>query len=357
MTEIRSKPFMPPSRDAIRRAGIDALMRTATAHLVALVEGGRPGQIAERDFPDDRDVALLIKGAVVPTSTTNASALAHLTTHLVASLSGAWAAPTLFAQGLQLSFDGATAISVPGFVADASKAGFVKEGAPIPVRSRLVTPCELLPYNIKTISTLTVEMATSSNAQPMIEDLLKQDLGLAFDSATFDANAAVSETRPAGLRNGIAAITPASTATPAISAMLADVGTVIGAVSAVSGNTPPILVAAPARAATLRLFGGDGIRSMTILASSAIAPADLIAVAPNAIVSATDSIPEISAAFETALHMDDAPTNITTGPPPTSAAPVVAMYQTGALALKCRMLASWQRRDDRAVAWLSATGW
>jgi hypothetical protein len=340
-----------PDPAAVRRAGVNALIRTATAHLAALVEGERPEKIVARNWPNDRDTGLLIKGAVAPLTMGDAAALAHLTTHLVTALSGTWAAPAVFGQGLQLSFDGATMISVPGFVADASKAGFVKEGSPIPVRSRLVTPCSLTPYHLKTISTLTQEMVTGSNAQAMVEDVIKQDVGLAFDSAAFDANPAVAETRPAGLRHGIAAST-ASNSTNPTDATLADIATVAGVVAAVAGNSPIILVASPVRAMMLKLRAPHGMPvNVGVLSSSAIAAGDLICIAPVAIVSAVDSAPEISASFEAVLHQDDAPTNIS------GASPVASMYQTGALALKCRMQASWSRRDDRAVAWLTATGW
>ncbi len=139
--------------------------------------------------------------------------------------------------------------------------------------------------------------------------------------------------------------------------MLADIATVAGGVAPVAGNSPITLVANPVRAMMLKLRAPRDL-PVTVLASSAIAPADLVAIAPSAVVSATDGVPEISAAKATLVHQDDAPTNIgTEGSPNVVAAPTISTYQTAALALKCKMLASWSRRDDRAVAWLSATGW
>src|SRR4051794_35154438 len=102
----RGIPFRP-DHGALRRAGIAALTRTATAHLVAKIEGGNPAKIAERLYPNDRDVALLIKGAVSQTTTTSAAGLlTTLTEYLIASLSAAWAGAALLAQTLQLTFDG-----------------------------------------------------------------------------------------------------------------------------------------------------------------------------------------------------------------------------------------------------------
>ena len=95
---------------------------------------------------------------------------------------------------------------------------------------------------------------------------------------------------------------------------------------------------------------------MTILGSSAIAAGDLLAISPNAVVSAMDGVPEISVSFESAMHMNDVPQQIATpGSPPVVAAPTISVYQTGGIALRCLMNATWQRRDDRCIAWLTAT--
>ena len=185
------------------------------------------------DCPNDRDVALLIKGAVSSASTTNTPALLQtLTKYFVSSLSPAWAGATFLEQTLQLEFGNSAVISVPSFVVDANGANFVGQGAPIPARSLAVTPCLLEPHKIASISTLTIEMVSGSggNAQKMVEDVLTRDVGLRLNSV-FDANAAVPNLRPAGLRFCIAALAGASTDAYADNAMRADVAKVVGAVS------------------------------------------------------------------------------------------------------------------------------
>ncbi|MET4313545.1 phage major capsid protein [Bradyrhizobium sp. RT4b] len=357
---MTQKPFMPPTHIERRRNAVASLIRTATAHVLAAERRDKPkedpARLAEKLWPNDRDVGMLIRGAVSTTTTTSAAAvLTTLTEYLIASLSPAYAGATLLAQTLQLSFDGAATISVPGFVADASGASFVREGAPIPARSLMAKPLLLDPSKLATISALTNEVINGSagNAQKLVEDVLMRSVGLALDAALFDANPAIAETRPAGLRWNIAAET-ASGATDPTEAMLADIGALLGIVSAVAGNTPLVLVAAPARAIMLKLRSPREL-PVTVLASSAVADADLIAIAPVGIVSASDSAPEISVSRETVLHMDDAPTNI--GEAAGVAAPSISMFQTDVLALRCRMEATWARRHDAAVAWLSAGGW
>ena len=315
-----------------------------------------------RMFPNDSDLALLTRGAVGPISTANASALLRqLTEYFISALSGVSAGAALLTKTLQLQFGGNAVISVPSFTADASGASFVGEGQPIPARELLASPLLLEPATLKTISAVTAEMVSGSagNAQLMIEDCLKRSVGLALDAALFDSNPAIVDVRPAGLCNGIAAQN-ASVATNLTDAMIEDIETLTAIVAAVSGIEPIILVAAPARARTmpLRSIALALNSSFVILPSSAIAPTALLAIAPGALVSATDSVPEISVSRESVLHLSDTPQQlVTAGTPPTIASPSTSLFQTDALALRCRLPVSWAKRDSRAVAWLSTTVW
>ena len=138
-------PFRP-DRDAIRRAGITALMRTATAHLLGAERRDKPSEdpvkIAQRMFPNDRDVALLTRGAGHANVDRQRQRAAD---DVDASTSSSRFRPSLLAlvllpKTLQLTYgDGAAAISVPAFVASASGAGYGQQGAPIPVHALLAS--------------------------------------------------------------------------------------------------------------------------------------------------------------------------------------------------------------------------
>ena len=352
-----------PNVTALRRAGLVTLSRAAVAHIVAHVDGGRPDRIVARMFPNDSDLALLTRGAVGPISTTNASALLRqLTEYFISALSGVSAGAAVLTKTLQLLFGGNAVISVASFTADASGGGFVGEGMPIPSRELLAMPLLLEPATLKTISAVTAEMVSGSagNAQLMIEDVLKRSVALALDAAMFDNLPAVADVRPAGLCNGV---TPsvASAATNPTDAMIADIETLTAVVAAVSGTEPIILVASPARAKAMPLRSialALSSSSFVILPSSAIAPAALLAIAPGALVSATDSVPEISVSRESVLHLSDTPQQlVTAGTPPTIASPSTSLFQTDALALRCRLPVSWAKRHPASVAWLSTTNW
>ena len=162
---------------------------------------------------------------------------------------------------------------------------------------------------------------SNGNAVKVVEDVLSRSIGLGLDAALFDVNPSISETRPAGLRFGIAALT-ASASTDATEAMLADVATVVAAVAPIAGNSPIVLVANPVRAMMLQLKTPRAL-PVTVLASSTVAPADLIAIVPSAIASAFDSVPEVSASYAAAIHQDNTPTDI--GTVGGVAAPVISL--------------------------------
>jgi hypothetical protein len=354
-------PLRPEAR-AVRRSNIITMVRSATAHVIACERPNkpreRPEEVIAREWKRDSAAAWMTRAAVSPASTENTPALVRTAVaDFHAVLSRRYAAPALFAQGLQLSFDDAGKISIPAFIPDPNGAGFIGEGKPFPVRQALALPTILEPFKLGSISAFSNELlnGSSSNTLVIVENLMTQNVGLTLDAVALSADAAIVDVQPAGLRNGIAALA-ASAATDPVAAMMADISAVIAAVSAVSGNTPPVLIANPARAGRLRLHGGAGIGTMTILASPAIAPTDLIAVAPDAIASATGSTPEMQASQESVLHYQDGtPVNI--GDVSGVATPSRSMFQTDCTALRIKMPASWARRDDRAVAWLTATGW
>ena len=72
-----------------------------------------------------------------------------------------------------------------------------------------------------------------------MQQLLSEDLSLAVDTVLLDAVAA-DAIRPAGLRNGVAGLTPAASGTPTEKAA-ADIGALVGAIMPAS---KPVLIAA-----------------------------------------------------------------------------------------------------------------
>lgn len=335
----------------------NSFARICTAHALAQVRKQPVTDVARELWPNDRAVAHIVsRGASAPAMTTVAGWAAELSQRVVSdalSLLGPMsAAIQVLREGMVLTFDHYGAISAPGFVAGAGSAGFVAEGQPIPVRQLQANPTLLLPHKLCDIAVLTQEMINSSNAETLIGNTLARAQGLALDAALFDANPA-SAARPAGLRNGISALTPSSNADP-LNAVIEDINALFEAVSAVGGPGPYVLVASPGRAMSMRIrmtrYGADAEQLVvgSVIGSPAVGN-DVLAIACQALVSAFSPQPEIIAGNAGSLHMSDTPTDLG------SAAPAKSMFQTDSVALRLRWPASWQLRNALGLAWLTPT--
>jgi hypothetical protein len=323
----------------------------ATAHAIAHVRRGRASTIAVQMWPQDRALhELLQRAATTPAMTTVTGWGAELAQKLVAdtldALGPVSASGQLLRQGLVLSFDNAGSISIPGFAVDFQNAAWVAEGQPIPVHQLALTAGVLNPHKIAAICVLTSEMIESSNAERLVGDVLARSIGRAVDEVLWDANPE-DAARPAGLRHGIAALTPSANTDPGIAAA-EDITALINAVSTVGGPGPYVFIASPGRAAGLSLrFGGDN-DVIRVLASSAVID-DLMVVAPAALVTAIGGDPQIETAKAATLHEDTAPA------PLSGDAPVRSLWQTDAVGLKGRWPISWALRDPRGFAWMTPT--
>jgi len=337
--------------------------RAMTVRALASLWRDNAANVSARLYPNDDGLLQLITRASSAPATTfttgwAAELYAKFVGDTVAALGAASGAADVLRNALVLDWNGYGTISAPGFVASASNSGFVKEGDPIPVRQLTTGTATLNPYKLATIAALTREMIESSNAEALISDCLIRSTGLALDAAFFDNNAAVANTRPAGIRNGISTLTPSNNSDP-FAAVAEDVSALLNAVGAVGGNGPFILVGNAGRIASLNLrfvtrsaAVGGGSSNVIPVASSAVGN-DLIAIAPKGIVAALSADPEIETSNAAALVMQDSGT---IGTPGTTPGPERSLYQTESIAIKCRWPVSWALRDSRAVAW-TTPGW
>src|SRR5580765_4906420 len=113
------------------------------------------------------------------------------------------------ARGMSVTLGRYAQLSMPTRATTNTIAGsFVAEGAPIPVRQAAFVPVTIGLQKMAVITSYTREIAEHST--PQIEMILRQlimdDTGVAVDTVFID-NVAVSAIRPAGIRNGVSAIT------------------------------------------------------------------------------------------------------------------------------------------------------
>jgi hypothetical protein len=346
----QSRPFPLPSDLGLKPASKPSpIVRAAiaTARAAFKPRSDTPERVARALYGNDHDVELVLRAVTSPATLTNTPALAQLTKTFLTALKPMSAGIDLLDRGIGLTFDGAAQIQLPALTLPAID--FVGEGAPIPVVQGTSTGGPVLtPHKIAVITTLTSEMLNSSQAEQLVRMVLLNACGPALDTVLLSANAAATD-RPAGLRNGIAALT-ASTSTGE-QAMIEDLKALANAVAPVAGNGNLVLVGSPDVTTALQLWPRRPL-DWPVLTSSSLAPKTLIMVAAAAVVSAVEGAPLIDAARDAVLHHDTVPSGDLS-----SAVPVISSFQTDSVALRLRWPITWCLRTPSALAWTSGVAW
>jgi hypothetical protein len=348
---MRTPRIVP--EDHANGGSIAPLVRAVIATgLGALDKSARASEHARRQWGDDRTLELVLRAATSPTSLAGTPALAHVAVAFLKTLTPVSAGADLLQRGIGLNFNGAAQIKAPAI--SIPVADFVAEGAPIPVVQSVTSAGPTLtPHKLAVITSLTGEMMRNTNAETLVRQVLIESTGPAVDKVLFSANAAATD-RPAGLLNGIAALTPAAAGEKA-QAIVDDLQTLALAIAPVAGNGNIVLVASPDAAVALRLRLPQTVE-WPVLTSAAVPARTVIAVAANAIVSAVEGTPQIDASQEASLHRDTAPADIVSSGG-VVATPVGTLYQTDSVGLRLRWPISWALRSSAGLAWMTNVNW
>jgi hypothetical protein len=343
------------------QAASRALFRSLAARVLAKIHGGPPERFARAAWPQDRDaVALITRGAVSPLDTVaGAPFLQTRITDLLLGLAPGSAAAQLFARCMRLDFGGVLQYSIP-HVSTRPVPLFVGEGRPIPVSqaalaSTTVGPTKKLSY----IVTLTreLEAATPESLSVILGRLLGESAAKALDAAVFDAGAA-DTTRPAGLLNGIVALTATASGATTIDTIAADIAAFAAAFNAAGINSANmVLILNPAQAWKLRLVVGYPDVEFLVLSSIAVPVGTAIAVIPEAIASGYEGSPEIEVSGTPTLHFDaSVPAELVTAAG-TIASPTMSTFQQDIVAIKMRTKCAWAAVQPGAVQFMTAVNW
>lgn len=352
----------------------DLIIRSAVVNAVAFASNKAPEEVLERLYGNDEATGIIVKAAVAPATTTTSGWAAELVntamTEFLETLRPMSVYPELAAAGGgRLSFGpNQGAIKIPARAPTPSIGGsFIGEGAPIPVRRLALTSATLSPKKLGVITTFTREIARYST--PAIEGILRNeilaDTAITLDSILLD-NVAGDAIRPAGLLNGVTAIT--ATTGGGQAAILADIRKLRAPFDAANNGTNLVLLMNPAQEVGLALTpAADGQLGWTssvlsrykIITSTAIPVGRVIMVNAGDFVTATGDVPEFEMSNEATLHMEDsAPLAIgTAGTPNTVAAPVRSLFQTATMGLRMLMDVSWALRRPGSVAWIDGVTW
>lgn len=375
---VNRKPLGQPEIN-----GLDLWARCAAVGVVAHAMRMHPDQVLEKVFGNDEITKagfnLATKAASAAATTTVTGWAAELVQPTFAEMMPTLLPESVYgplsAKGLRLTFGRYGAINIPTRAITPTIAGsFVGEGLPIPVRQGLFTTQQLLPKNMKVISTWTREMDLHSIPQisALIREAIQQDTAVAIDSVLLDANAKTA-VRPAGLRNGISGLTP--TAGGGFTALVGDLKALIGAVNTATNNNlrNPVWLMNPVQKVSIGFIQpttatplfpfaaqveNDMLLGYPIIDSGTVPAGTVVFMDAADYVSATDDTPKFDVSDSATLHMEDTtPLNIgTAGSPATVAAPSQSMFQTDCIALRMVLPMDWLMRRA-SLAWVAAVTW
>lgn len=353
-----ARPFLPSDLTSASR--LQPWRRYVTARAIAEASG--PGiyddAIITRLWGHDQRMADAIrKAAVSPTSTASVTVLSETAVGLfLRSLRHRSAAAQLFTSPLTL--EGRASLSLPAAATEWPEPTFVAEGGPIPAVQGSFGAVTLgPPSKLAMLAGITSELArySAEDAEAIVTELMDDAAARALDAAVFSATAA-SAVRPAGLLNGVTAIT--ETAGGGVTAMLADIQALVGAIVTAGGGSSILIFAHPVQAVALNVLAANGIGYPVIPAPS-LTEGTVIAVEQNAIASAFAGLPEVETSKEALVHFEDtAPAAIgTAGTPNTVAAPARSAWQHDLLVLRLVMPCTWVPRASGMVQFIEGATW
>ena len=352
--------------------------RAVLCKAFAKVEGGDPVALAERNYPDDARIANYLKiggqKAAVPAAYT--------------SDSGGWAediaeAQTIGSEFIEFQRPGSIIgqidslrkvdfnVKVPRLTTGQS-ANWVGEAKGIAMTSGVFDTVTLGKTKVAAISALTKEQIRFSNinAEAAIRDDLARSVNAKLDSTLVSTAAASAGVSPAGLLNGLSAIS--ANGSGAAADIRSDIQDLIAPFAAANiSRRQMVLVMHENLHLALMLTHDNGFRAfpditaeggsilgMPVVASNHVAAGDVILVAAPYVLLADDGDVSVSMSDQASLEMLDGSLEQdgTDGTGATTAG-VVSLWQTDMVGIKIERYINWQKALSASVAYIGDAGW
>lgn len=244
-----------------------------------------------------------------------------------------------------------------------SSVGWVGEAAPAPVTSAAFNAVFLTWSKVYALTVLSQEIIRFSN--PAVEALVQADLLKATAQgidATFLGNgAAVANVSPAGMLNGVSAITATGTD---YESLRQDVQAILAPVIAANYNLQSaVFVMSPARALAigsmltplgvlafpnLNMDGGY-LMGVKVITSNNSSGSQITLFIQDEIFLSEDAGPQIDISTEASIIMDGAPASASSTP--------VSMFQNNLVAIRIGQFINWQKRRALAAAFISGAAY
>lgn len=346
--------------------------RLARVKAIAHVEHQDPARIAQSMYPDDETLvkSLTTKGAVNAASTGAATWAGNLINEggvgfadFVEFLRPRTLLGQISGRLRNLPFD--TPVLVQG---TGGTAKWTKEGDSKPLTQWTYTRAKMAPLKVAAIAAATKEslMRASAAADALLRDELARAVGSAIDSTFVSASAAVADTSPAGIRNGVSAVALTGDGTIAgircdIAAMLKEL---VGDNLSVSGafwvmpETLAIDLSLVANEVGNAAFPGitpqgGTLAGLPVFTSQFMPTPDsngpvVMLMKGDEIFLGDEGGIQVSMSDQASLVMDDAPSGSSVTP---TAAQMVSLWQTNSVGFLVERFINFQKRRTAAVVW------
>lgn len=253
---------------------------------------------------------------------------------------------------------------------DGAATGYwVGESKPIPVTAADFSAVTLTPLKVAALAVVSNELLRDStpSAEMLVRDALAHASSQRVDATFLSAAAASAGVSPAGILNGLTAITSAGTDADAVRA---DIAALYAPFIAAKNAAGLQLVTNPSIAKTLSLmvnamgnlaFPGVGANGGTLLGDPLVTgdnvgAGDLILLKPSDIYRIGDYGVEVSISREAAIEQNSAPTGATDTPAGVSQA-WTSMFQSESTAIKVVRPINFAKRRASAVAFIDAAAY
>lgn len=246
-------------------------------------------------------------------------------------------------------------------------AHWVAQGAPIPLTKFDFDLIELGHKKLGAIAVITEELARWSepSAELIVRDQLAAALVETLDRDFISTDAEVTGVSPAGIRNGVAAITSSGSD---IEAIKRDVEALY--FEFLDADNPPetgVILMSSKLALRLSLmqnalggyefagltYAGGRFLGLPVITSNYIDDSEVILLNASDIYFAEGGI-DVDVSDSVSLEMLDNPTNNSATPTGTN---LTSMWQTNSIATKVLKYVDYKRRRPTAVAWLDGVAW
>lgn len=331
----RLSELVPPRQPAAALIRyLACLTRTRAQKPVHVLEA------AEAIYPGDVQLHAFLKAAVASGSLSNLSALSPYRTLINELITVA--RPSSIVLRLSEARVVPMRVRVPRTTAGAT-VGWVGEGLPKPVTALGFDEVTLDPKKLASIVLLTSELAqfSSPSAEAIIRADLIASINLAVDAALV-SNAAATSAKPAGILNGVSAITSTGSTAAAISK---DLNTVISAMITAGGMAQSLVILAhPGTAAqiALTLSGAGAALGLPVLISTAVAAGSIVVLDQSELLLADEGI-ELALSNQATIQSDSAPSD-----PPAS---TIGLWQNNLEAIRAERTINWvAARSNAAMA-------